>query len=668
MHTSLFVVDFQGGAQVEVHTAQAVHSGFLFPGGPMAWGRTNMLDADNEIRFDIRPPVMSPSSGQYALQFDGVDDHVTLPIRYDGSHPLTFEVWCDPSVVPEGQSPQITSIGPLNLKIYDEGQGLTWQTVVWDEQAQQPLTSHWLPYSVGRTHLASQWDGESVALYVNGRRATNQYPSGGTIGARGAEVFQEASNWLVTVGTLSPIHEPSVPPSERLDLSPFYYAGTMNEIRVSRIARYADDFNPPEHFTDDGDTLALYEFEDGQGGTLRDTSGNGHDGTIYGATWVRADATGAVPESPQPAADDFALQFDGNGQRVEVPSLAWDGTTPLTIEAWIESPFENQYPMTIMYLEGKSAWHLRTDRTADGQKSWASDLSGDSQATYIYYDQPITLKNQPIHIAAVLDDTMHRVFQNGRLLREKPHEHSWTTTGEGRGLSLGMTRFQDAWRYQFSGWMDEVRISRSARYATDFTPDRRFVADAETLALYHCDAGTGSILRDDSGNGHDGTIVGATWSRVESPDVVRLAAAYSALRFTTTDAANPARIDVPNGFDFTGPCTIEMFVTPASIADQRMNRLLFMAYPSLGLKQYEDDWQFAVIEPTVEIVRAKEAVRADERTHLAAVSTGREVRLFVNGVLAQTLTLTRTDRRNDRSHFPRGSRTRRGLGGLRRDH
>ena len=55
----------------------------------------------------------------------------------------------------------------------------------------------------------------------------------------------------------------------------------------------------------------------------------------------------------------------------------------------------------------------------------------------------------------------------------------------------------------------------SARYDKDFTPAQRFEPDADTLALYHCDEGIGDILKDSSGNGHHGKIVGAKWVKAD---------------------------------------------------------------------------------------------------------------------------------------------------------
>ncbi len=52
------------------------------------------------------------------------------------------------------------------------------------------------------------------------------------------------------------------------------YSGFLDEIRLSSIARYGTPFTPPNApFSTDGDTVALYRFDEGRGDTLNDNSG-----------------------------------------------------------------------------------------------------------------------------------------------------------------------------------------------------------------------------------------------------------------------------------------------------------------------------------------------------------------------------------------------------------
>ena len=67
----------------------------------------------------------------------------------------------------------------------------------------------------------------------------------------------------------------------------------------------------------------------------------------------------------------------------------------------------------------------------------------------------------------------------------------------------------------FSGVLDELRISSDVSYPDEFTPQRHFTSNPNTIALYHFDEGRGSVLKDSSGNNHHGKIVGAKWVQAD---------------------------------------------------------------------------------------------------------------------------------------------------------
>jgi len=78
----------------------------------------------------------------------------------------------------------------------------------------------------------------------------------------------------------------------------------------------------------------------------------------------------------------------------------------------------------------------------------------------------------------------------------------------------------------YSGWVDEVRLSNTLRYAGNFTrPTQPFTPDANTVGLYHLDEGAGDVITDTSGapggpsNGvrrFGGSPAGPVWS-TETP-------------------------------------------------------------------------------------------------------------------------------------------------------
>jgi hypothetical protein len=61
-----------------------------------------------------------------------------------------------------------------------------------------------------------------------------------------------------------------------------------------------------------------------------------------------------------------------------------------------------------------------------------------------------------------------------------------------------------------TGSIDELRISNKVRYPVNYNPDvSEFVADANTLALWHLNSLSGSVISDSSPNNISGSVVGS---------------------------------------------------------------------------------------------------------------------------------------------------------------
>ncbi|MBA7562049.1 hypothetical protein ES708_03698 [subsurface metagenome] len=85
------------------------------------------------------------------------------------------------------------------------------------------------------------------------------------------------------------------------------------------------------------------------------------------------------------------------------------------------------------------------------------------------------------------------------------------------GINLFIGRWH-AGSYCFNGIEDEVRISDIARTPEEILANwnngcgKKLEADEHTVALWHMDEGEGGIIHDESPNGNDGTIHGASWT------------------------------------------------------------------------------------------------------------------------------------------------------------
>ena len=75
-----------------------------------------------------------------------------------------------------------------------------------------------------------------------------------------------------------------------------------------------------------------WKFDEGAGDLLVDHSGNGNDGTKYGATWSED-----VPLEPQPTFN-HSLSFDGVDDYIDFASRRIDLSNGFTLESWFKTP------------------------------------------------------------------------------------------------------------------------------------------------------------------------------------------------------------------------------------------------------------------------------------------------------------------------------------------
>ena len=162
-----------------------------------------------------------------------------------------------------------------------------------------------------RTHVAAVSSGTSVALYVDGRPAP--------VDVKKTDPF--------------PFFPRTIGCSAIFDASDrkWFFGGVLEQVRISTSGRYSAPFVPAPRFEPDADTMLLYRCDEGKGNVLKDASGNGRDGKIVDARWVRSHRNEAAVHAPAP---EYALELDGTRSCVVMPQLPYDGRSPMTFEAW----------------------------------------------------------------------------------------------------------------------------------------------------------------------------------------------------------------------------------------------------------------------------------------------------------------------------------------------
>jgi hypothetical protein len=192
--------------------------------------------------------------------------------------------------------------------------------------------------------------------------------------------------------------------------------------------------------------------------------------------------------------------FDGTGDYLSATSSDFTfNQSELTIEFWIRptdaASGSNQFLLTNRTGSLTTGiWYVRLD--AAGTIGWAHNTSDN-----IVSGSTVLSDNTWYHVAVVKYDGDFDIYLDGSL------EVSVTAANTGDGdLYIG-ARGDNTLNY--TGHIEEVRISDTARYTTSFTPSTSaFTNDADTLLLLHMDGTDGSTdFVDDNGGGGGSTYL-----------------------------------------------------------------------------------------------------------------------------------------------------------------
>jgi hypothetical protein len=140
----------------------------------------------------------------------------------------------------------------------------------------------------------------------------------------------------------------------------------------------------------------------------------------------------------------------------------------------------------------------------------------------------------------------------------------------------------------YDGLLDELRLSSVLRYSSSFTrPTAPFTSDADTLALYHFDEGSGSVIEDAAGSNDGerrfgGTPAGPVWvtdtpfasSPTATPIRNRFSTATPELTWQGVTVAVGYQLEVDESSSFTSPLRYDLgavlsYLLPAPLTNGR---------------------------------------------------------------------------------------------------
>lgn len=225
----------------------------------------------------IPPP--SPAGGNY-LALDGVDDHAILDFETfgillpEGTDEFTFEAWIYLTAPPNRDTHPLVLSQQVRMYVWNHGPnfGLRLMSATHLHPLRGVAFGMLPPFSLSPNqwhHVAFQAEGVQRALIINDVVRISQ---GRTILAADLSHAEHPRDF--TIGGYGEKMESDWHGGHFWG----HFAGYIDEIRISKIARYNTvkrDFTPRTKFKNDAKTVALWHFDESKGvRKFLDTSGN----------------------------------------------------------------------------------------------------------------------------------------------------------------------------------------------------------------------------------------------------------------------------------------------------------------------------------------------------------------------------------------------------------
>jgi hypothetical protein len=229
-------------------------------------------------------------------------------------------------------------------------------------------------------------------------------------------------------------------------------------------------------------------------------------------TLLAASLPANSPSRPMPAKRAFAIEFNGLSDCILTP-YTYRGSTPITLEAIVTAYSHPGDRRTVLGSFSTAGLGLEIHGKA-GQ--WAIGVHGPRKQNFAVSDEASVLK-QRVHLAGTFDPATRKasLFVNGKLQK--------ATATLGGAHRVAKFPFQVAASPGkqgnpagfFHGKIEAVRISHAILYVKDFPPARELGVESSCALLYTFQEGSGTQVKDLSGNNHSGKLVGGRWVSVE---------------------------------------------------------------------------------------------------------------------------------------------------------
>ncbi|MDX1969270.1 MAG: SUMF1/EgtB/PvdO family nonheme iron enzyme [Planctomycetaceae bacterium] len=457
---------------------------------PRTPSRTSAAGANSPANPTTVTTSSSIPSQVGGLKFDGIYGRVEVPLQLPVNTPLTVEFDVTHGEVHPVPEQLFLFQHNKNLDFKIQGDRVVLSTGPWPD-----VRAHFYKVNVvqpGRRRLiAATVTGEMLQLFVDGQRVewrnTSRLETDTTLG-------------FVWLGR--PYGGGSNHP----------FDGLIHRVRISTGERYDQSYTPEAEWLPGNNAIVLYDFRTRDPGTeAKDLTGRGNHGKIVSSKWVKGAEPsvsvlpapmGNIPAVPQRYALDFSSDDDDNPPHVLLPKILHQ-QQPFTVEMFVKAEkcrgLKHQMLFNLqgrpkLFVSGNDSLVWQVQHTPTSAESWNARTK-----------MPF---GRRFHVAAVSTGTEIRLFMDGQFVDKSEMTISNYLFYAEIG---GNPQNQHASWGVLNGQIDQVRISKTARYDKGFTPPTRMTSESDTLVLYDFDEGQGDVLNDRSGNGHHAQILGAKW-------------------------------------------------------------------------------------------------------------------------------------------------------------
>ncbi len=349
---------------------------------------------------------------------------------------------------------------------------------------------------------------------------------------------------------------------------PTNFKGAMDEVRVWRVARSADQIRETmlQRLTGREEGLAaLWNFDDVTEGVVKDSGPGAHHGKLIGSAKA---VVGGTPASLARARVSKVLELDGKHSYVEFPAGAFTNLDEVTVEGWIKwESFESMsrffdftlagYTLNVMNRETKSELFSEMYRGDYRTPLWVPGILSLGRWT---------------HIAATAGKDGQKLFVDGAAVATNGVPGTMPTAGLEKRNYLGRSNFRVVYPgdADFHGQMDEVRLWKGVRTEEQIRENmfKSLTGNEEGLAgLWNFEDGSAN---DSTTNAHHGKLMGqAKVVEATLPEATALAP-WSRLLVIVTDAAGAPlqNVDIRaevNGVEVVRAASDRQGLTPLTI-------------------------------------------------------------------------------------------------------